>query len=484
MIEKIVSIKNIGHFVDYNVCGTKEWNGSLTKVTTIYAPNGSGKTTLSTILKSIKLNKPELIELKKTFGCEEEARVKIKESNHSGLIEYDGASWNYGIPELEVFDINFIEDYLFVGSYTKKQNKDNLFELLLGDKGIELKKKCKPLIHAKENAEKRLKRTSRKDPNYENFKQEFAVVSGNLGRALQQYRKYSKEIFDLHINVVNRFLEKFTNYIKIVDISFQKGISDYETFRIIMTFEVYGEKVQFLAPDIIKMIGNAKFALSEGDKSTIALCFFLARLEIQGIVNKIVVFDDPLSSFDYSRRTTTIYQLSKIANSAEQLIILTHDLNFANEFTDKCSFLDCTNLKIINDGKTSFMTYHDIKSEYLTSTQKDIKTIKKYLICSAVTESEKREVIRCIRPVLEGVIKTKYFDLFEENIWLGELINKIKNSHEPRLSRFNQIIEDISELNDYTKRFHHSSGNAQIDYIEPNELKRYVNLLMKIIDQI
>ena len=58
MIEKIIEIKNVGHFIDYKNTG---WNGDFKKVNIIYAPNGSGKTTLSTILKSLANNEPELI---------------------------------------------------------------------------------------------------------------------------------------------------------------------------------------------------------------------------------------------------------------------------------------------------------------------------------------------------------------------------------------------------------------------------------------
>lgn len=485
MLQRIISIKNIGHFVDFKLKGSKDWNGSLSKVNIIYAPNGSGKTTLSTILKSLKLNKPELVDLKKTFGSTDSSSVEIKESGKSDLIEFNGISWNRSISNMEVFDINYIEDYLFSGSYSKRQNKVNLFKLLLGEKGIELKNKCKPLIHAKERAEKALFNGNELEPKLrETLLSNHILAVTNLSNALMEYEAYSKSIFENHIEVVNKYLEKFTTYIKLADISFQKDQSEFETFRILMTFNVYGEKVQFLAPDLQRRVGNARYALSEGDKSTIALCFFLARLDIEGTNNKIIVFDDPLSSFDYSRKNSTIFQLVKVANSAEQLILLTHDLNFANDFTDKSIFLDPINLKIDNDGESSFLCFHDIKSEYLTSTQKDINTIKTFLKDGYNSESDRREIIRCIRPVLEGVIKTKYFDLFEENMWLGDLISEIRTSQNTRLGKLKKVNENIMELNDFTKQYHHSSGNFKNDQINPTELRRYIQLLMIVIDQI
>jgi wobble nucleotide-excising tRNase len=67
MIRKILSISNIGHFIDYKVKGSKEWNGEFHKINIIYAENATGKTTLATILKSLAQNDLKLLNFKKTF---------------------------------------------------------------------------------------------------------------------------------------------------------------------------------------------------------------------------------------------------------------------------------------------------------------------------------------------------------------------------------------------------------------------------------
>ena len=124
-------------------------------------------------------------------------------------------------------------------------------------------------------------------------------------------------------------------------------------------------------------------------------------------------------------------------------------------------------------------------SEFLTSTQKDIEIIKEYLKSGVNSESDKREVIRCIRPVLEGVFKSKYFDLIPNNIWLGDIIELIKkSSNGMRLYRLKAIIDDIIELNDYTKSYHHSTGNTRDLTINNEELKRYITLLISTIDKV
>jgi len=481
MLEKIIEISNVGHFVNFKLQGSQQWNGQFKKLNIIYAPNGSGKTTLSTILKSLSENDIELMKFKKTFGATTSQTVKIKQHNNSQLISLEDLKWTSNNLKIEVFDINYIEDYLFAGSYVRKQNKTNLFKLLLGNKGGELKNKLRPLINQKDRLAKKLAG----DKSNAELKEQINQYQIEIDELLTEFNNYANPIFDKHIEIVNKYLGKFISYITLSEFSFQKNASDFERFRIFPIFEVYEEQVVFSNPIPNNKIGNARYSMSEGDKSTIALCFFLARLQILGISDKIIVFDDPLSSFDYSRRNSTIFHLSKIANSAVQFILLTHDLAFAADFSDKCAFIDQITLKIENNGQTSFLAPHNINADFLTSTQKDIEVIKQFLKSGANSEYDRREVIRCIRPVLEGVFKSKYFDLISNNIWLGDIIDLIRKSTiGTRLHHLVEVVDDVIELNDYTKSYHHASGNGKSVAIDNEELRRYVNLLMKTIDKI
>lgn len=73
---------------------------------------------------------------------------------------------------------------------------------------------------------------------------------------------------------------------------------------------------------------------SEGEKTAIALCYFLSTLEAEGrsIKDRIVVVDDPISSLD-SRALNYACSLllSRLAN-ALQVFVLTHNQNCMNEF--------------------------------------------------------------------------------------------------------------------------------------------------------
>lgn len=73
--------------------------------------------------------------------------------------------------------------------------------------------------------------------------------------------------------------------------------------------------------------------LSEGEKTAIALCYFLTTIKARGenIKNSIIVIDDPISSLDSKALNYAFSLLRSILSDAAQLIILTHNLNFMNE---------------------------------------------------------------------------------------------------------------------------------------------------------
>lgn len=92
-------------------------------------------------------------------------------------------------------------------------------------------------------------------------------------------------------------------------------------------------------------IPSFRNTLSAGDKSALALAFFIAQLESDAsLSNKVVVFDDPLSSLDRSRRTCTKQLICQIAQKANQVIVFSHDPHFLKiiwDSSDKAAISGC-----------------------------------------------------------------------------------------------------------------------------------------------
>ena len=79
-----------------------------------------------------------------------------------------------------------------------------------------------------------------------------------------------------------------------------------------------------------------KNTLSSGDRTTLALAFFLTNLERDPkIALKTVVFDDPFGSQDAFRRRQTVYEIGKVGRSSAQVLVLSHDATFLKQIWDK-----------------------------------------------------------------------------------------------------------------------------------------------------
>ena len=387
---------------------------------------------------------------------------------------------------MEVIYILFIEDYLYSGSIHNKQNKLNLYKLLTGEKGAVLSNRFRECKNKYNTAISRLKNVRRNNitDRIEEIEENAKTATADLNNVIHQIDEIAKTVFTKHIELSNKYLLRFAPYIKFDRFEFERLDDNSKKLRLKLLIEVHGEKISFTTPTLTYTSHSAKLTLSEGDKSAIALCFFLARLELIGTTDKIIVFDDPLSSFDHGRKLTTINTLAKIAKECEQFFLLTHDLYFARDFTEKVSDSNPLNLKIENDGTTSLICSHDIYLDTLTSLEKDLQIISSYLKNEVSSDIERRDIIRCIRPALEGVLRSKYFELFSAYDWLGDMISKIRqSSSSSRLNKLKVILDDISELNDFSKSYHHSSLKTN-DIINPFELKKYVTLLMETIDKI
>ncbi len=76
--------------------------------------------------------------------------------------------------------------------------------------------------------------------------------------------------------------------------------------------------------------------LSAGDKSVLALAFFLARVNAEADLPKtIVVLDDPFTSLDQFRRQFTAIEIRNLSYKAAQTVVLSHDKWFLRLLWEK-----------------------------------------------------------------------------------------------------------------------------------------------------
>jgi len=169
-----------------------------------------------------------------------------------------------------------------------------------------------------------------------------------------------------------------------------------------------------------------KYALGEGDKNSLAFAFFLAKLSLDDqISDKIVVFDDPVSSLDRTRRIRTVEYISDLATKAKQVIVLSHNDNFIFELYEKLiKFgIEENTLKIDNGDIKEWDVKEEMKSPYFATIVK-LESFAEGK--GTLSPQDARELIRI---VLENALEFRYFKYFEklgDNYWLKPMITTLR----------------------------------------------------------
>ena len=147
----------------------------------------------------------------------------------------------------------------------------------------------------------------------------------------EEKAKKQKLLYDFSTSQINKYGEKINYYLNKFNspFSIKKIRSGYSgaSKQASVNYSIYFKNNELSNNESDDI--TIKYSLSEGDKSTIAFSFFLAKLELSdNLEEKVIIIDDPISSFDKNRRNKTINIIGTLSQKIKQSIILTHNQNF------------------------------------------------------------------------------------------------------------------------------------------------------------
>jgi len=226
-----------------------------------------------------------------------------------------------------------------------------------------------------------------------------------------------------------------------------------------------------------------KTTLSAGDRGALALAFFLAVLKQDtNIARKIIVFDDPFTSLDRFRRTCTQQLILRLLDSAQQVIVLSHDPLFLKLLFDECSSAanNVKTLQMSKAGDTTVIGEWDVMAEAQSSYMKDFSTLLKFY---RERRGDPRAVARTIRPFLEGMLRSHFPGHFLRTEWLGDFIGKIRAADTTSgLQHAKADLDELDAINSYSKKYHHQqNANADAEPINDDELHGYVKRTLRLV---
>lgn len=286
--------------------------------------------------------------------------------------------------------------------------------------------------------------------------------------------EYSEETLAAYEDSINHFLQMSTD-IQIVNVGTShaggRPRTDFQLSVNGVTVPIGSDRV----------IDRASFTttLSDGDKNCLAFAFFLALLDVQDdLSDKIIVIDDPITSLDANRRTTTYQAIVDLSQRCGQLVVMSHDPHFLHEISTRVPSPQHLHIAQGEDG--SEIVAWNIKETVRNTLVKDYELLKGYVERS---EGQPQHVALRIRPYLEGILRIKYPDEFEANEWLGDFLRKIRESDDG-MALFHlqaNVYEELDAICDYSKQFHHDQNeNAGNIRISEEELRHFIGRTLSL----
>lgn len=220
----------------------------------------------------------------------------------------------------------------------------------------------------------------------------------------KELEDYSKTIFDTYQKRINELLETLGTDFTVTGLTGktdERANESYSDFGfLILRHTVPLTTRQDDAPCFTN-------TLSEGDKSTLAFAFFMAALEkMLDLDMQIVVFDDPLSSLDETRREATARLLLALSSSVSQLNVFTHKRDFLYMLCDKMP--DNKTLQVCSDKKNgSRLVVLDVEEDRKSDHARLVENMERYLDEDFGPTAETMQ--GNLRKLFETVLKTKYY---------------------------------------------------------------------------
>lgn len=230
------------------------------------------------------------------------------------------------------------------------------------------------------------------------------------------------------------------------------------------------------AVDVTKKpgLGEPSFqtAMSAGDRSTLALSFFLAQLDMDAALkDAVVVFDDPFTSLDEFRKAMTAKTMFRVGQAASQVIVFSHDKYFLEAVSDSVTGAKCATFQISSTKANSCIEAWDLAREVKDGYLRAHMDMQDFHDGKSGTASEMRLKMR---PLLESYIRYRFPNKIPDGKWLGDMLAIVRDDPAHPLLPVYQEIEDI---NGFTAPHHHNANES----FNEDEVRAYVYRTLAVV---
>ena len=493
------------------------------KLTLCLGENGMGKTTTSTVFYSVGANSPSSLLGRCKLGSKSAVRVELTPNNSEKVIFFDG-EWSNVIPGVAVFDDRFVARNVFAGMEVTNKQKYNLCEFLIGEECVELNQqlvKCNrdreslegkvlqfdsriPMsvrlgvsveefvdlptkmdgdqvdsdaLHAIESFQlkvadfdklsRQLNQRSvvrdRNSPQYSKLCQEFLETKVEILAIEREIDQIREQIMELKQHVISKYFKKINGILQEVRADFKivefKDNDPITANYIDYKLRINKHDIPIVAHDSVPQFENT---MSAGDRNTLALAFFLAKLEIDGDIDKkIIVFDDPIASMDTNRVHFLEKQIARLADDADSVIVFSHSIQFllgvyrvCREIKHKVAY----EIRRANKNE-SVIAKWNIKRDLIPDFNRRLNRIKRYY--NNCRSEDKDQVAYDFRMVLEGYCQVHFGMEISYSKPLSSFLNALKDgTGKLPVPVSDDDIDLLGDLIYFANPFHHPNRDT------------------------
>ena len=294
----------------------------------------------------------------------------------------------------------------------------------------------------------------------------------------QRLKDENEAAADHYHERVNHYLGRFGVSARITrpksSMAGNAGSADY-------SLVIRGEEIARQRGRVADAIPHFRNTLSSGDKTTLALAFFLAKLDNDGALHeKVVVFDDPLASHDSHRRGMTVEAVKELTGRCVQLILLSHDEYFLRDVEKRCGGVTSTTYQMeYTDGDEWSAAKHVQLVDLCKSDH--AKRLEKLMTYADNRTGDPDDIVLHVRQVLETHFRRSFTAYFPHNRNLGQIVRDIDDYSGAHPCA--GVRDRLDALNSSTCDNHHGDDADVIPKkgVDPDELKVIVTDALEVI---
>ena len=308
------------------------------------------------------------------------------------------------------------------------------------------------------------------------------ILTRRLNECTSTLNTHRQQAFEQYQTDVNQMLKRMgVNF----TISSLEPTNHRYNYYCIYRFKIRGREVPLELKDGENPVPSFSTTLSAGDRNSLAFAIYMASFNtFDKIDDKIVVFDDPLSSQDTNRTAETIRQIVQLNNRVEQLIVLSHRREFLARIwraVTKRRKPDPNHIVglQLRGGDASWFEPWDADG-YRQGERREVERQLEAFVSKR--EGKATDVIQKIRPHLEQYLSLAYPTLISTDDTLGDIVNWLSNpSRNSDITMSATSIDDLQAINDYTSPYHHADVTINVDDIDEDELETHILMTLDFI---